>query len=102
MPGMQGNTRVISDRLFSGCVNSLKKAVGAYYDTTLASAFRLTPIMLTPLRFQVVDDLLPPGKAKKQSLQRADQATAEGRCSVYDLRLDSRKRLGGGITIHRE
>jgi signal transduction histidine kinase len=41
------------------------------------------------LRFQVVDDLLPPGKAKEQleqSLERADQAIAEGRNAVYDLR----------------
>ena len=41
------------------------------------------------LRFQVVDDLLPPGKAKdqlEQSLQRADQAIAEGRSALYDLR----------------
>jgi signal transduction histidine kinase/ligand-binding sensor domain-containing protein len=41
------------------------------------------------LRLQVVDDLLPPGKAKQQleqSLERADQAIAEGRDAVYDLR----------------
>jgi signal transduction histidine kinase/ligand-binding sensor domain-containing protein len=41
------------------------------------------------LRLQVVDDLLPPGKAKEQlgqSLERADQALAEGRSAVYDLR----------------
>ena len=41
------------------------------------------------LRLQVVDDLLPPGEAKKeleQSLERADQAIAEGRCAVYGLR----------------
>jgi signal transduction histidine kinase len=41
------------------------------------------------LRLQVVDDLLPPGKAKEQleqSLERADQAIAEGRDAVYDLR----------------
>jgi signal transduction histidine kinase len=41
------------------------------------------------LRLQVVDDLLPPGKAKEQleqSLARADQAIAEGRNAVYDLR----------------
>ena len=41
------------------------------------------------LRLQVVDDLLPPGKAKEQleeSLERADQAIAEGRRAVYDLR----------------
>jgi signal transduction histidine kinase/ligand-binding sensor domain-containing protein len=41
------------------------------------------------LRLQVVDDLLPPGKAKEQleeSLERADQAIAEGRNAVHDLR----------------
>jgi signal transduction histidine kinase len=41
------------------------------------------------LRLQVVDDLLPSGKAKEQleqSLERADQAIAEGRSAVYDLR----------------
>ncbi|MGJ5814568.1 sensor histidine kinase [Paludibaculum fermentans] len=41
------------------------------------------------LRLQVVEDLLPPGRAKEQleeSLERADQAIAEGRKAVYDLR----------------
>ena len=41
------------------------------------------------LRLQVVDDLLSPGKAKEQleqSLERADQAIAEGRSALYDLR----------------
>jgi signal transduction histidine kinase/ligand-binding sensor domain-containing protein len=41
------------------------------------------------LRFQVVDDLLPEGKAKEQleqALHRADEAIAEGRNAVYDLR----------------
>jgi signal transduction histidine kinase len=41
------------------------------------------------LRLQVVDDLLPEGKAKhhlEQALERADQAIAEGRDAVYDLR----------------
>jgi signal transduction histidine kinase len=41
------------------------------------------------LRFQVVDKLLPAGKAKEQleeALERADQAIAEGRNAVYDLR----------------
>ena len=40
-------------------------------------------------RLQAVDDLLPEGKAKDQlerSLERADQAIAEGRTAVYDLR----------------
>ena len=41
------------------------------------------------LRLQSVEDLLPPGKAKDQlerSLERADQAIAEGRRAVHDLR----------------
>jgi signal transduction histidine kinase len=41
------------------------------------------------LRLQVVDDLLPEGNAKHQleeTLERADQAIAEGRNAVYDLR----------------
>jgi hypothetical protein len=41
------------------------------------------------LRLQVVDDLLPEGKAKtqlEQTLQRADLAITEGRTAVYDLR----------------
>jgi hypothetical protein len=41
------------------------------------------------LRLQVVDDLLPEGKAKKElgkALERADRAIAEGRSAVYDLR----------------
>jgi signal transduction histidine kinase len=41
------------------------------------------------LRLEVVDELLPQGKAKKeleQTLERADQAIAEGRNAVYDLR----------------
>jgi hypothetical protein len=41
------------------------------------------------LRFQVVNKLLPEGKAKEQlekTLERADHAIAEGRSAVYDLR----------------
>ena len=41
------------------------------------------------LRLQVVDELLPAGRAKEQleqSLERADQAIAEGRSAVHDLR----------------
>ncbi len=41
------------------------------------------------LRLQVVDELLPPGKAKEQleqTLERADQAIVEGRSAVHDLR----------------
>jgi len=41
------------------------------------------------LRLQVVDELLPPGRAKEQleqSLERGDQAIVEGRNAVHDLR----------------
>jgi signal transduction histidine kinase/ligand-binding sensor domain-containing protein len=41
------------------------------------------------LRLQVVDELLPEGRAKEElerSLERADQAIAEGRSAVQDLR----------------
>jgi signal transduction histidine kinase/ligand-binding sensor domain-containing protein len=41
------------------------------------------------LRFQVVDNLLPEGKAKQELekvLDQADRAIAEGRSAVYDLR----------------
>jgi len=41
------------------------------------------------LHLQVVDDMLPPGEAKEElehTLERADQAIAEGRSAVYDLR----------------
>jgi signal transduction histidine kinase len=41
------------------------------------------------LRLQLVDELLPPGQAKEeleQTLERADQAIAEGRSAVHDLR----------------
>jgi len=41
------------------------------------------------LRFQIVDDLLPAGKAKEaleKALERADQAIAEGRDAISDLR----------------
>jgi signal transduction histidine kinase/ligand-binding sensor domain-containing protein len=41
------------------------------------------------LRLQLVDDLLPQGRAKEQleqSLERADEAIAEGRTAVYALR----------------
>jgi signal transduction histidine kinase len=44
------------------------------------------------LHLQVVDDLLPQGKAKdelEQTLERADQAIAEGRSAVHDLRLSA-------------
>jgi signal transduction histidine kinase len=41
------------------------------------------------LHLQVVEDMLPPGKAKEKlerTLERADQAILEGRDAVYDLR----------------
>jgi signal transduction histidine kinase len=44
------------------------------------------------LRLQVVNELLPNGKAKvhlEQTLKRADQAISEGRSAVYDLRSSS-------------
>jgi signal transduction histidine kinase len=44
------------------------------------------------LRFQVVEDLLPEGKAKEQlqkALERADRAITEGRDTVHDLRLSA-------------
>jgi signal transduction histidine kinase/ligand-binding sensor domain-containing protein len=45
------------------------------------------------LRFQVVDDLLPEGKAKdqlEQALERADQAIVEGRSALHDLRVPAK------------
>jgi signal transduction histidine kinase/ligand-binding sensor domain-containing protein len=51
------------------------------------------------LRLQVVDELLPEGKAKEQleqTLKRADQAISEGRSAVYDLR--SSTMTGNGLT----
>ena len=44
------------------------------------------------LRLQALDDLLPQGEAKdelEQTLDRADQAIAEGRKAVHDLRLST-------------
>jgi signal transduction histidine kinase len=44
------------------------------------------------LHFQVVNKLLPEGKAKAQlekTMERADRAIAEGRSAVYDLRLSA-------------
>ncbi len=41
------------------------------------------------LRFQIVDELLPAGKAKEEleeALERGDQAIAEGRDAIHDLR----------------
>jgi ligand-binding sensor domain-containing protein/signal transduction histidine kinase len=47
------------------------------------------------LRLQVVNDLLPPGRAREkleQTLERADQAIAEGRRAVYGLRSSNETR----------
>jgi signal transduction histidine kinase len=54
-----------------------------FHDTLLQSFHGLM------LRLQAVDELLPESKAKEQleqTLERADQAIAEGRSAVYDLR----------------
>ncbi len=55
----------------------------ALHDTLLQSFHGLM------LHLQIVDDLLPSGKAKEkleETLELADQAIAEGRDAVYDLR----------------
>ena len=64
-------------------VNERTRIARDLHDTLLQSFQGLM------LRLQVVNDLLPEGKAKnqlEQTLQRADQAIAEGRSAVYDLR----------------
>ena len=64
-------------------VNERTRIARDLHDTLLQSFQGLM------LRLQLVEDLLPEGKAKnqlEQSLQRADQAIAEGRRAVYDLR----------------
>jgi signal transduction histidine kinase len=64
-------------------VNERTRLARVLHDTLLQSFQGLM------LRLQVVSDLLPQGKAKEeleQTLQRADQAIAEGRDAVYDLR----------------
>src|SRR5262249_36966982 len=64
-------------------VNERPRIARDLHDTLLQSFQGLM------LRLQVVDDLLPEGKAKEQleqSLERADQAIAEGRGALYDLR----------------
>jgi len=64
-------------------VNERTRIARDLHDTLLQSFQGLI------LRFQLVEDLLPEGKAKtqlEQTLQRADQAIAEGRRAVYDLR----------------
>jgi signal transduction histidine kinase len=64
-------------------VNERTRIARDLHDTLLQSFQGLM------LRLQLVEDLLPDGKAKtqlEQTLQRADQAIAEGRRAVYDLR----------------
>jgi signal transduction histidine kinase len=64
-------------------VSERTRIARALHDTLLQSFQGLM------LQLQVVDNLLPPGKAKEkleQTLDRADQAIAEGRDAVYDLR----------------
>jgi signal transduction histidine kinase len=64
-------------------VNERTRIARELHDTLLQSFQGLM------LRFQLVEDLLPEGKAKdqlEQTLQRADQAIREGRRAVYDLR----------------
>ncbi|HEX6896842.1 MAG TPA: two-component regulator propeller domain-containing protein [Bryobacteraceae bacterium] len=64
-------------------VNERTRVARDLHDTLLQSFQGLM------LRFQVVDELLPEGKAKKElekALERADQAMAEGRSAVFDLR----------------
>jgi signal transduction histidine kinase len=64
-------------------VNERTRIARDLHDTLLQSFQGLM------LRLQLVEDLLPEGKAKtqlEQTLQRADQAIAEGRRAVYDLR----------------
>lgn len=64
-------------------VNERTRIARDLHDTLLQSFQGLM------LRLQLVEDLLPEGKAKnqlEQTLQRADQAIAEGRRAVFDLR----------------
>jgi signal transduction histidine kinase/ligand-binding sensor domain-containing protein len=64
-------------------VNERTRIARELHDTLLQSFQGLM------LRLQAVDDLLPEGKAKDQldrTMQRADQAIAEGRTAVFDLR----------------
>jgi signal transduction histidine kinase len=64
-------------------VNERMRIARDLHDTLLQSFHGLM------LRFQVVSKLLPEGKAKEQlekTLERADQAIAEGRSAVYELR----------------
>ena len=64
-------------------VNERTRIARVLHDTLLQSFQGLI------LHLQVVDNMLPPGKAKdklEQTLERGDQAIAEGRDAVYDLR----------------
>jgi signal transduction histidine kinase len=64
-------------------VSERTRIARALHDTLLQSFQGLM------LHLQVVDNMLPPGQAKEkldQTLERADQAIAEGRDAVYDLR----------------
>jgi signal transduction histidine kinase len=64
-------------------VNERTRIARVLHDTLLQSFQGLM------LHLQVVDNMLPPGKAKEkleQTLERADQAIAEGRDAVSDLR----------------
>ncbi len=64
-------------------LNERTRIARALHDTLLQSFQGLM------LHLQVVDNMLPPGKAKdklEQTLERADLAMAEGRDAVYDLR----------------
>ena len=64
-------------------VNERTRLARDLHDTLLQSFHGLM------LRFQAVSKLLPEGNAKEQlekTLERADQAIAEGRAAVYDLR----------------
>jgi len=67
-------------------VNERTRLARDLHDTLLQSFHGLM------LRLQAVNKLLPEGKAKKQleeTMERADQAIAEGRNAVYDLRLST-------------
>jgi signal transduction histidine kinase len=64
-------------------VSERTRIARALHDTLLQSFQGLM------LHLQVVENMLPPGSAKdklEQTLERADQAIAEGRDAVYDLR----------------
>jgi signal transduction histidine kinase/ligand-binding sensor domain-containing protein len=75
-------------------VNERTRLARDLHDTLLQSFHGLM------LRFQVVDKLLPEGKAKEQlerTLDLADRAIAEGRSAVYDLRLSAMNDLAEAV-----